>query len=86
LVASRLGFQGIGLFRGWWRELEHALRVQHLTQNAEQASRNPNGQTYMIRSTLVGPNGQSALVISIWFIPAGRDVARFVTAYPGGSS
>jgi hypothetical protein len=79
-------FKALGFSADQWQELEHALRVQHLTHDAEQVPPNPDGQTYTIRSTLVGPNGQSAVVISVWFIPAGRDVAHFVTAYPGGSS
>jgi hypothetical protein len=28
----------------------------------------------------------SAVVISIWFVPAGEDVLRFVTAYPGDAT
>ncbi len=28
-------------------------------------------------------NGQSAIVVSVWFMPARSDVPRFITAYPG---
>ena len=40
------------------------------------------GQTYEIRATLVGPSGRSAEVVTIWFVPAGEKVLRFVTTYP----
>jgi hypothetical protein len=33
---------------------------------------------------LRGPTGQSAVVVSVWFIRADGHVPRFVTAYPGG--
>ena len=32
----------------------------------------------------LGPEGESAVVVSTWFIPPGEAVPRFVTAYPGG--
>jgi hypothetical protein len=32
-----------------------------------------------------GPTGQSAVVLSVWFVPAAAGAPRFVTAYPGGA-
>ena len=65
-------FKALGFSADRWQELEHALRIQHLTQDVEQVSSNPDGQSYSIRSTLVGPNAQSAMVISVWFIRQGE--------------
>ena len=45
------------------------------------SSKRPFG--YTIRAILNGPNGQSAVVVSVWFIPASGMAPRFVTAYPG---
>ncbi len=76
-------FAALGFTADRWVELAEALRLQHLTQDAEPAPATSHGQKYTIRAILNGPNGQSAIVVSIWFIPARGDVPRFVTAYPG---
>jgi hypothetical protein len=76
-------FASLGFTAERWRALEEALRIQHLTQEAEPAGIVATGQKYTIRAILNGPNGQSAVVISVWFIPASGMAPRFVTAYPG---
>jgi hypothetical protein len=76
-------FAALGFTAGKWMELESALRTQHLTQEAEPTGA-AGGQKYTIRAILVGPNGQSAVVVIVWFVRAGEGVPRFVTAYPGG--
>jgi hypothetical protein len=78
-------FTALGYSAARWEELAEALRAQHLTQEAQISGRQQHGQAYTIRGMLRGPNGQSALVVSVWFIPLGGDVPRFVTAYPGGA-
>ena len=40
------------------------------------------GEKFEVCSTLTGPNGRSADVVTIWLVPGGKDVARLVTAYP----
>ena len=86
LVDSRLGFS-----RPWvtpqsvWQELEADLRIQHLTQDAQPGESLPEGQVFRIRAILKGPNGQSAVVLSVWFVAAVGGAPRFVTAYPGGA-
>ncbi len=77
-------FGALGFRANRWEELESALRTQHLTQEAEPAQVVADGQKFKIRATLVGPEGESAPVVSIWFIRPGETVPRFVTAYPGG--
>jgi hypothetical protein len=76
-------FAALGFTPEQWRELEDAFRAQHLTQSAEPAGSVADGQKYTIRAILKGPNGQSAVVVSVWFIPAAGMAPRFVTAYPG---
>ena len=76
-------FAALGYLPDRWQEFEADLRGQHLTQVADPPEAGPHGQTYTIRAILKGPNGQAALVRSVWFIPTGTDVPRFVTAYPG---
>ena len=74
-----LGFRGER-----WEELASALRTQHLTQEAQPVAVAAEGQKFKIRAMLVGPDGESAAVVSIWFVRPGETVPRFVTAYPGG--
>ena len=77
-------FTALGFASDRWEELADALRLQRLTQDAEPAVvPTAQGRKYTIRAILNGPSAQSALVVSVWFIPAGGDVPRFVTAYPG---
>ena len=76
-------FAALGFSSARWAELANAFRIQHLTQAVEAGTRTAHGQKFTIRAILVGPTGQSAIVVSVWFIPAGSDVPRFVTAYPG---
>ena len=76
-------FAALGYSPDRWQEFETDLRGQHLTQDAESTESSPHGQTFTIRVILKGPNGQSAMVRSVWFIATGTDTPRFVTAYPG---
>ena len=78
-------FTALGYAAERWRELESDLRTQHLTQDAELAGFLPDGRLFTIRAILNGRNGQSAMVLSIWFVPVAGGVPRFVTAYPGDS-
>jgi len=78
-------FSALGFSSGRWAELEAALRSQHLTQDAVVAESGPHGQSYAIRAILAGLGGQSAQVVSIWFVRIGEQRPRFVTAYPGGA-
>jgi hypothetical protein len=79
-------FTALGYTSEEWRALEADLRIQHLSQPAEPGPSVPNGQTYTIRAILIGPNGQSASVLSVWFVHAHTGVPHFVTAYPGGTA
>ncbi|OFW13205.1 MAG: hypothetical protein A3F70_16975 [Acidobacteria bacterium RIFCSPLOWO2_12_FULL_67_14] len=78
-------FLSLGFASERWEELAEALRIQHLTQDAEAGPPTVHGRKYTIRAILVGPTGQSAPVVSVWFVPTGGDAPRFVTAYPGGA-
>lgn len=77
-------FNALGFRADQWQELESALRTQHLTQDAEAVQVAAEGQKFRIRATLIGPEGESAMVVSIWFIRPRETAPRFVTAFPGG--
>ena len=76
-------FGALGFSADRWLELESAIRTQHLTQEAESLPAMRSGQKFMIRAILTGPNGQSAALVTVWFIRTGETAPRFVTAYPG---
>lgn len=40
------------------------------------------GEKFEVCSVLTGPNGRSALVVTIWLVPDGEEFARLITAYP----
>ena len=79
-------FTALGYAADDWQVLEADLRIQHLGQDAEAGPSDSNGQTYTIRAILIGPNGQSANVLSVWFVRAATGIPHLVTAYPGGAS
>jgi hypothetical protein len=77
-------FSSLGYTNANWRRLVEDLRDLALTGDAELGRDSPYGQKYEIRGTLRGPLGRSAEVLTVWIILFGRDVPRFVTAFPGG--
>ena len=76
-------FAALGYVADDWQTLEADLRIQHLSQPAEPEAAEPHGQPWTIRAILIGPNGQSAGVVSVWSFRINSGVPRFVTAYPG---
>ena len=76
-------FTALGYSADEWQALEADLRIQHLSQDAEQGTPTAHGQPYTIRAILTGPNGTSASVVSIWLIRSSTNTPHFVTAYPG---
>jgi hypothetical protein len=78
-------FASLGFTAHNWRELDTALRSQHLSEAATPGAVEAFGQSFTIRAILKGPGG-AALVTSVWFVRTGEAVARFITAYPGGKA
>jgi hypothetical protein len=76
-------FAALGYVAEEWQTLEADLRIQHLSRPAEPGLQRRDGQAWTIRAILKGPNGQSAGLVSVWFLPFGQAVPHFVTAYPG---
>lgn len=77
-------FRALGFSAERWRELEAALRAQHLTQSVESTEVGPFGESSTIRATLTGPGGESSVVVSVWLRDKGATAPHLVTAYPGG--
>lgn len=76
-------FAALGYSADEWQTFEADLRIQHLSQEATPGTAKTHGQPYTIRAILKGPNGESASVVSVWFVKTSTQVPHFVTAYPG---
>jgi hypothetical protein len=65
-----------------WEMLEADLRNQILSENAASVERTEFGQMYEIRGILVGPNGKSLSVLTVWMTDNETGNTRFITMYP----
>jgi hypothetical protein len=53
-----------------------------MEEEVESEHESPYGRKYLVSGTLRGPTGTAALVVTVWFVPAGHDAPRLVTVYP----
>jgi hypothetical protein len=76
-------FFSLGFRREEYLELANA--IQRLAQMAEAipSDRSIYGQKYIVRGTITGPNGRSAILETVWIVLNSAPRPRFVTAYPG---
>ena len=78
-------FASLGYTEEDYTQLEADLRSQHLLLDAEEGMRSAYGRKFVITGPLTGPSGRTANLVSVWVIPSGTEIPRFVTAYPGGN-
>ena len=65
-----------------WRALADAL-LRHAAENeVVKTEESPFGTRYIVEGVIRTPDGRMPEIRSVWFIEAGEDFARFVTAYP----
>lgn len=74
-------FFGLGYTVGQWERLAADLPALGRNGDAEQVA-SPHGEKFRIVGRIVGPNGRSAVVLSIWICDHGDPIPRLVTAYP----
>lgn len=65
-----------------WQQLEQDLREQILPLEAIQITETEFGVKYRIRGSLIGPNGITIQVITIWIIDSLDQQTKFVTLFP----
>lgn len=63
-----------------WQQLEQDLRQQILTLEAIPSGMTQYGQKYSITGNLMGPNGKTLQVKTIWIVS--ERITRFVTLFP----
>ena len=65
-----------------WQALENDLRSQILSLEATPTENTRHGQTYEIRGSLNGPNGETLAVVTIWMAERETNLTKFITMYP----
>lgn len=65
-----------------WQRLEKDLRSQILSLDAVLAEETKFGEMYEIKGTLVGPNGKSLSVRTIWMNEHESKLTKFITMFP----
>jgi hypothetical protein len=62
--------------------LASALKRHAADQEVARVEDSRFGTRYIIESVLEAPDGRKPAIRSVWFIEAGEELPRFVTAYP----
>lgn len=65
-----------------WQKLERDLRSQILPIDAIPTDRTRYGQAFEIKGTLIGPNGTSLRVRTIWIKENESKSVKFITMFP----
>ncbi len=76
-------FLALGYHQLVWKTLERDIR-DLLKGSLAHAGRSPHGAKYTVSGWIVGPNGKSARILTVWIAAPEQHVLRFVTAYPEG--
>jgi hypothetical protein len=76
-------FATLGYRRTNWRELQAELTAHACSQNAILIETTQHGSKYVVAQPVTGPNGRTAVIITVWIIRHTEHVPRLVTAYPG---
>ncbi len=75
-------FGSFGFYPGRWEVLAEAL-VRHASEHkVAKVEPSPSGTRYVVEGIIHAPDGRTPRIRSVWFIEAGEQNPRFVTAYP----
>jgi hypothetical protein len=77
-------FQAFGFTADAPGVLAGALRKHGAEREVAGAEESPFGTRYVVEGIMEAPDGRAPAVRSVWFIGAGEEVPRLVTAYPLG--
>jgi hypothetical protein len=75
-------FLRFGFSANIWQELADALRQHAIDYEISGVEASPFGTRYVIEGMIISPDGRNPMIRSVWFIEAGEETPRFVTAYP----
>jgi hypothetical protein len=75
-------FGRFGFVAAAWEVFAAALRRHAAEHEVAEVEQTPFGTSYTVEGELVAPDGRAPRVRVVWFIDAGTEVPRLVTAYP----
>ena len=75
-------FAELGFHADRWETLDSEIRRLIRDHEAEVAQRTVYGQKYVVRGRVVGAEGRSEKVVTVWIVRAGEQRPRFITLYP----
>ena len=75
-------FRTLGFDQTNWQALEREIRALPQVEMAPPEV-TEHGQKFIVRGSITGPNGRTAIITADWIVLSGEDMPRFVTAYPG---
>lgn len=76
-------FLSLGYSAEDWLKLSEDLLSLARSNVARPGQQSDYGQKYEVSGTLMGPNGRTASVTTVWLVPVGDSRPRFITAFPG---
>ena len=65
-----------------WQKLVDDIRKQILPADAETVRKTPYGDLFRIRNDLVGPNGVTLRVVTVWMQEYVSGETKFITLFP----
>ena len=65
-----------------WQKLVDDIRKQILPADAETVRKTPYGDLFRIRNDLIGPNGVTLRVVTVWMQEYVSGETKFITLFP----
>jgi Domain of unknown function (DUF6883) len=65
-----------------WERLEQDIRIQILSKEAVPIQETEYGEYFEIRVPLIGPNGVTLNIRSVWMRESKGTITKFITLYP----
>ena len=75
-------FRALGYSEEAWPRLRDDLLAVARLGEVVPGQLSDYGQKFSVNGILVGPNGRTASVTTVWLVPPGTSVPRFITAFP----
>jgi len=69
-----------------WQQLERDIRQQIVSKDAVSIEQTEYGELFEIRASLVGPNGATLNMRTIWMRESRSRLTKFITLYPDRGS
>ncbi len=75
-------FTSLGYAQEDWQLLRDAILELARTGVASEGQPSLYGRKYEVSGILIGPSGRAGSFVTVWLVPVGQEVPRFITAIP----